>query len=383
MTRPLSVLLTNKKRGWSGETAYIHELAVGCHAQGIPVTVAAREGSVLGDRLRSRGIPVHDMHFDPRSGRPRGWLRDVKILNGVVADRGVNVLHTHASWDTWIACFALRKRTDLVRVRTKHNVKQIRTHLANRWLYRSLIQWLIAPSANVEAHLRESDIVRKDRIRRIPYGIPLEPFLEAGRDRPGARARLAGELDVPAQDLGFVVAYISRVSSRKNPGALVDAARHLGPDAGMRVVFVGDGDLESLRERADGLDRVHVLGFRPDPETYHAAADAFVLPSSNEAFGLAAVEAMAAGTPVVLADRGGFREMIEDGKTGLFFRVDSAAEGIARALTRLRDDPDLRERLVPAAKAVAVDTFSAVVMVRRTLEFYRELTQKLLDTVPA
>ena len=366
----LSVLLTNKKRGWSGETAYIYELAVRYRERGVRVCVATRAGSVLGERLAAAGVAVHDLHFDPRSGGPRRHLGDMAGLRRIARDAGVNVLHTNASWDTWLAQVAFRRRRDVLRVRTKHNVKPIRGHPLNRWLYRSLIQWLIAPSRNVEAHLRDSPVVRFDRVRLIPLGVALEPFIEAGRDRDAARAALAEEIGVPLERLGFVAAYISRVTARKNPGALVEAIRRLGPDSGVRAVFVGDGNLEELRERASGLPGVHVLGHRDAPARYHAAADAFVLASYDEPFGLAAVEAMATGTPAVLADAGGFREIIEHERSGLFFPIGRAPEGIAESLTRLRDDRALRERLSEHGRQVATARFSADGMVERTLAFY-------------
>lgn len=372
VAKGLSVLLTNKKRGWSGEAAYIHELAVGYRRRGVAVCVATRAGSVLGERLTAAGIPVHDMHFNPRSVGLHHHLADVSRLRRIARDARINVLHTNASWDTWLGQVTFRQRPDVLRVRTKHNVKPIRRHALNRWLYRRLIQWVIAPSANVESHLRGSTIIPPDRIRRIALGIPLETFVAAGRDRVAARAALAAELGIAPERLGFVAAYVSRVTARKNSGALVDAMVRLGPDAGIRAVFVGDGDLDDLRARAAGLGRVHVLGYRDEPARYHAASDAFVLASLDEPFGLAAVEAMAAGTPVVLADSGGFREMIAHEQSGLFFPVERPVEGIVESLSRLRDDPALCRHLGEAGRQVALERFSADAMVDGTLAFYAE-----------
>jgi glycosyltransferase involved in cell wall biosynthesis len=381
MSPRLSILLTNRKRGWSGETAYIYELATrlpeaAADGEEIDVTLVTRAGSVLGERLRERGVDVRELEFDPRWERPDRWVGDVRAIRRVAAERSVDVLHTNASWDTWMGTIALCNRSGVARIRTKHNLKRIRTHLANRWFYGHLIQWVIAPSATVLEHLRDSPVVPGDSIRSISYGIPLEPFLAAGRQRPQARAALAGELGMDPGDLGFTACYISRITPRKNPGALVEAMRRLGPDSGVRAVFVGNGLLDELRAQAAGLDNVHVLGFRSDPAPYHAAADAFVLPSYNEAFGMAAVEAMAAGTPAILADRGGFREMVEDGVSGLFFDADDADVGIARCLQRLRDEGDLGARIGAAGRERTVRLFSAERMVASTLEFYRSVVAR-------
>lgn len=374
-TRPdgLSVLLTNKKRGWSGETAYIYELIRGYRARGVPVALATREGAELTARTEALGVPVHELHFDPRSGGVTAKRRDARTLRTIAAEHRVNVLHTNASWDTWVSMVALRRARGIVRIRTKHNVKAIRKHLMNRWLYGRLIQRLIAPSKTVLAHLEEARFIDMGKVRHLPLGIPLDRFRIDDDRRPDARRRLADELGVAADALGFVACYVSRVTDRKHPEDLVRAARALGADAGVRAVFVGSGDTEALAAEARGLDHVHILGHRDDPVPYFAAADAFVLPSPHEPFGLAAVEAMAAGTPVVLPRAGGFVEIARDGEDGLLYDPADPVDGLAAALVTLRDDPARATAMGRAGRVRATETFDADAMVDRTLAFYREV----------
>ena len=190
---------------------------------------------------------------------------------------------------------------------------------------------------------------------------------------------LATELGLPADQLGFVVVYVSRISSRKHPEDLAEAVRQLGPDAGVRAVFVGGGDSEPLTKAAAGLANVHVLGHRPNPAQFFAAADVFSLPSRNEPFGLAAVEAMAAGTPVVLPNAGGFQEIGDDGRTGYLYDVESPVTGLVEALVKLKNDPELARAMGARAIIDATERFAADAMVERTIDYYREVSSSPLS----
>ena len=82
-----------------------------------------------------------------------------------------------------------------------------------------------------------------------------------------------------------------------------------------------------------------------------SVADAFLLPSAQESFGLAALEAMACGVPVVASRVGGLPEVITDGLTG-YLRDPDDQEGMAAAVLELLDDPSLRQRIAHLARAV-------------------------------
>lgn len=373
-TPDLSILITNKKRGWSGETAYILELIRGFVKRDVPVCLATREGAELTDRVRALGAPVYELHFDPRSGGMKAKYADTRTIREIVQRHGVNILNTNASWDTWIATVALRRTRGVTRIRTKHNLKRIRRHMMNRWLYGRLIQKFIAPSRMVYAHLDESGMVDMADVRHIRLGIPLDPYVAVRTERESARAELARELNLAPDALGFVAVYVSRITDRKHPEDLVEAVKRLGPESGVRAVFVGGGESDKLEAAAAGVSNAHVLGHRTEPARYFAAADVFSLPSRNEPFGLAAVEAMAAGTPVVLPDAGGFQEIGDHERNGLLYDVAEPVDGLVAALDRLARDPILVRALGEFAGRDAVDRFDADSMVDHTLAYYRDVT---------
>jgi glycosyltransferase involved in cell wall biosynthesis len=102
-----------------------------------------------------------------------------------------------------------------------------------------------------------------------------------------------------------------------------------------------------------GLDgSVEITGPVPEIWPYLAKSHVFALASTSEAFGIAIVEAMAAGLPVVASDVGGIPELVEEGVTGELFPAGDG-EALASHLVRILADPQLRSRMSTAATAAA------------------------------
>jgi glycosyltransferase involved in cell wall biosynthesis len=107
-------------------------------------------------------------------------------------------------------------------------------------------------------------------------------------------------------------------------------------------------------------------------ESLLAAADLFLLPSDEEAFGLAALEAMSCGAPVIATTAGGVPEVVEDGKTG-FLLAPGDVDGMARAtLALLTDGPRLAE-FREAARRRAVEQFDTGLIVPQYEAYYRKI----------
>lgn len=175
------------------------------------------------------------------------------------------------------------------------------------------------------------------------------------------RGLLPGPSDPP------VVAYIGRLSDRKGPFLVLEAAARLAArHPGARWVFEGDefgggGDvLLRLVSRATELgiaDRVEFRPFREDVTPLMGEALAVVSPSVlPESFGLVLLEAMTAGRAVVASDHGGPRELVVDGETGLLVPPGDAA-ALARALGTLLDDPGRAAAMGRAARERALARF--------------------------
>ena len=197
-------------------------------------------------------------------------------------------------------------------------------------------------------------------VRVIPSGIDLPA--------EGALASAAAPAEPPH------ILFVGRLSPEKGIRELLVAVAG-GPPAPhgassrreLPLVVVGDGPLRPEVPAA--------LGFIPNAELgpYYAAAAVVCCPSLREGFGVACLEAMAHGRPVVASATGGLLDLVEDGVTGLLVEPGDAA-ALRAALERLLADPELRARLGAAGRARAQERFSWEAATRATLAAYTTAT---------
>jgi N-acetyl-alpha-D-glucosaminyl L-malate synthase BshA len=142
------------------------------------------------------------------------------------------------------------------------------------------------------------------------------------------------------------------------------------------LLLVGDGpDAESVRALVATLgvaDDVRFLGERIDLTDVLRRSDVFLLPSQTESFGLAALEAMACGVPVVASAVGGLPEVISDGETGLLAPLGDL-DAMTAQVRRLLDDEALRSKMSRAARQRAATLFQVAPAVERYAAVYRRV----------
>ncbi len=193
------------------------------------------------------------------------------------------------------------------------------------------------------------------KVRVIPAGVDLGMFKPIDRN-------------VARNDLGIdnkkVILYVGRIEPIKGLGNLLEAVALLEDQDDTVLLIVGgkpgdDKELERLKSQARELgigDKVVFTGAVPQCRlpAYYSAADVFVLPSYTESFGLAALEAMACGTPVVASRVGGLSTFIRNGVTGYLIPW-RCPEPFAQRLDMLLANPALRDALGAAARAKALE----------------------------
>jgi L-malate glycosyltransferase len=142
------------------------------------------------------------------------------------------------------------------------------------------------------------------------------------------------------------------------------------------LVLIGDGPERSRVERL-----VHELGLAAEVrflgKQLHfvevlQASDLFLMPSAIESFGLAALEAMACGVPVVATRQGGVPEVVADGENGFLAEVGDV-EAMAQSALRLLTDAALQQKLAAGARTTAVERFPMEPMIDRWEEYYRRV----------
>lgn len=176
-----------------------------------------------------------------------------------------------------------------------------------------------------------------------------------------------------------LVVHVSNFRPVKRVPALVDIFAQIRKRVNARLLLVGDGpDLPEVRRRIRELglgSSVEILGEQEQLVPLLSEADLFLLPSSQESFGLAALEAMACGVPVVASRVGGLPEVIESGVNGFLHDVNDLA-GMAASGVALLGDPGLHRRIAAAGRLTVEEKFCADKIVPLYEAYYREVLER-------
>jgi glycosyltransferase involved in cell wall biosynthesis len=346
---------------------------------------------VEGDREGSM-----DHLADALGVRPRrvAWLRrsvgrhDIRALIEVwriVRTTRPDILHTHAAKGGAIgrtaAIIAGRRRPRVI-LHTFHGhvlTDYFSPGLAT--LFRRVERFLaarstvlIAVSSEVRDDLVRLGIAPHDKVRVVPLGFDLEPFVADGGRGDAERLRVRRELAIaPA---ARVVTLVARLAPIKRVDRFLAVAEQLADLPGVRFVVVGDGELrDELRASSAArrlADRVVWAGLRHDMPGVCFASDVVVLTSDNEGTPVSLIEAQAAGVPVVSTRVGGVESVVLDGVSGSVVDRDDVA-GFAGRVRALLEDRELAAVQGSAGRSHVLSRFGLDRLVDDVDGLYREL----------
>jgi len=179
-----------------------------------------------------------------------------------------------------------------------------------------------------------------------------------------------------------LVLFVGRLVPQKGVEYLIRAAPHILERHGeARFIIAGDGwsksHLENLAVSSGCGDRMRFLGFTSNSELVELtmSADALVVPSIYEPFGIVALEGMAAGVPVVAANVGGLADIVEHDRTGVLVYPKNP-ESVAWGVNKVLSDQGYSEWLVRNAKKKVNDVYSWQSVAKRTSEVYEEVCKR-------
>ncbi|HYF39771.1 MAG TPA: glycosyltransferase [Gemmatimonadales bacterium] len=191
-----------------------------------------------------------------------------------------------------------------------------------------LVQATLAPSDFVAEELSRAGV---ERIRRVSLGVDHDRF------HPRRRAYAADTRRAFSLPEGPLAIFVGRMAREKELDLLLAGWPEIERRTGARLVLVGEGPSRRRLQRQPGSDRHTWIPYQSDRERLAdlmAAADLYVAPCSIETFGLSALEALASGTPVLTADRGGVAETV--GRSGAGAQFESGDPGsLAQAAAAL------------------------------------------------
>ncbi|MDA0769514.1 MAG: hypothetical protein BZY79_03805 [SAR202 cluster bacterium Casp-Chloro-G4] len=293
-----------------------------------------------------------------------------------------DLIHSHY-WLSGRVGMALSQKWNVPHVATFHTLAKTKMRARageQESEIRANVERKVMESADglvVSTEMEKDDLIglyqaSRAKIKVVPAGVDLELFYP--RDKDEAKQKLGLEEN-------RVILYVGRIEPLKGIEILLEAVKLLEDSEDTRLVIVGgsledDAELERLKGLSERLGiegKVTFTGSVPQEmlPDFYSAADAFVLPSYYESFGLVALEAMACGTPVVVSRVGGLKTFIKQGETGYLIPW-RCPEPFAQRLDMLLANPALKESMGRAARAQALEmSWSGVA--DRLLDFYSDL----------
>lgn len=336
-----------------GAEHVVAALAAGARREGHDVALAG----VPGRLSHELGLPVFELLLLERRA-PRAGLAAWRLAR-VLRAWSPDLVHAHNPGMAVAAAPSTRRGRRPRALASVHGVPEEDYPRAAR-----LLRWsglpVVACGPGVAAALAERGYAVR---ATIPNAVGPPP-------PPASRAELAREWGL--RDGQRLVLAVGRLVSAKNQAIAVRALASV-PDA--VLVLVGEGPLRSRLEAdaaAAGVgDRVRFAGFRSDARALMGAADVVVLPSRSEGLPLVALEAAAAGAPLVASAVRGLRELLTDGRDALLVPPGDPA-ALGDALTRVLREDGLAERLAEGGRRLALAN-SEERMVAAYLELYATL----------
>jgi L-malate glycosyltransferase len=321
-------------------------------------------------RLREQpGLTLHRVETPayPLFREPQYVLSLANKIVQVARDRELDVVHAHYAIPHAAAAYLARQ----VLADGGHHVPSIVTTLHGTDItivgsdptYRETVAYCIDRSDAVTAvsESLKADTIRDLGVRREIQVIP--NFLDCARHR----RRPAPELrEALLQGADHLVVHMSNFRPVKRLEAVVEIFRRIRSEVRARLLLVGDGpDAHVARDRlglAGIMGDAEFLGEQLDITSILSVADLFLLPSAQESFGLAALEAMACDLPVVASNVGGLPEVIAHGETGFLHHPNDLA-GMAASGLRLLRNADLHGHIARNARAAVTERFCTGIVV--------------------
>jgi glycosyltransferase involved in cell wall biosynthesis len=364
----LKILQISSASSFGGGERYVADLTNALVARGHSLYVAVRPHSPLPRHLQ---LPSDRIVTLPL--RNALDVQSAHELERFVRRNDIEIVHAHMARDYSLASYAARRNSKTKFIATRHVLFQL-NRLHRHTLARATR--VIAVSNAVAQELRSSGVVADKQIAVIPNGIDIDRFrrARAGFDR----VQFLRGMGLPVDCL--LVGSVGELRTLKRHDDFIRASSIVAarfPEtqfvlAGVDTSASGEvrKQLERLVDELKLRDRFYFLGWLDEAEKLLCAMDVFVSASETESFGLAIVEAMAAGTAVVATATEGAREVIEDQKTGLLIPIGNV-EQMARSVADLLSNHEKRRTIAAQSAQSAATKFSLTRMVDEVVTAYR------------
>jgi glycosyltransferase involved in cell wall biosynthesis len=368
----MRVLQISSAKDFGGGERHFCDLADGLSDRGVTVFVAVRPECTWREKLDR--VPEDRIVEVPLRGSADA--RSTFALSRLIREQRIDIVHAHVARDYVPAAVAVRLAGRAGLVLTRHVLFPMSRF--SRFFLRNVSR-VIAVSSAVETNLLAT--FPQEKIVEIPNGISLERFAGARPDKDGADFRNAYGIPSDAK----VVATVGELKPLKGQEDFVLAAAEIVkkvPEAYFLVIGKDNSRTGDFRRRLRRLSKVlgieercKFLDWVEDTAPLLSALDVLVSASHSESFGLAILEGMASGKPVVATATAGAKELIQDRKSGLLADIKDPVS-IANAVVRVLRDEAFADSIGGEARKRAQSGFSIEKMVGATAALYGEIVDQ-------
>jgi alpha-1,6-mannosyltransferase len=335
--------------------------------------------------LEAGGVRCYRLHgpYIPTQ-KPYRFMLATRSTSRIVAHERPDLIEVGSAWCApWLVHLATRQlrvpavwfyhsnfpRVIAPRPRDAGWARRTATDLAWRYVRRlgRMVEATIAPCRGLAAELSEAGL---QNVTHVPLGVNLERFTPARRAHAADTRHRFGLGHRP-----FAL-YVGRMALEKDLDVLLEAWPEVERRTGVGLVLVGSGPARRRLMRSRGGQRARWLPYEGDRDRLadlYAAAELVVAPCPIETFGLAALESLASGVPVLAADRGGVAETVERSGGGRHFGAGDRASLAEAAVSMLQGD---LAALGARGRAYAVAHHGWDGVFDRLIEVYRRVLRR-------
>jgi glycosyltransferase involved in cell wall biosynthesis len=365
VNRVIKILHTEWSNGWGGQEIRILAESQNFIKKGYEVIIAAQPNSELYKKSNQAGVRTIAINMNK-------GINFVAIWNLVryIKKNKIDIIHTHSSVDSRTAGIA-GKIAGIKIVRSRHISLPISKSRLTWWQYMKLADKVITSGRDIRNNMIRDNKMLPNKIASAPAGVDTKIFSEK-RDLKDIRPKY----NIEKTD--FLVGIVSVLRSWKGHSYLIEAIKMVSNEiSNIHLIIVGEGpqkeNIEQLVESLEIKEKVTLTGYQPNPEIFFKAMDVMVLPSfAGEATSQVLPQAMLMGKPVISTEAGGLSEVVIHNETGLIVPTKDSYK-IYKAIKKLHNDKDLRNKLIKNGKKHALKNFTFDQMINTTENVYQEV----------
>lgn len=327
--------------------------------------------------LGKRGVIAHQIDFERGLGSFKANIKVWKQLKQIVSNQVFDLIHCQSPIGGVFGRLIGHKYNVPV-IYTAHGFQFFKRSGIKNWLFFYPIEKALSYFTRTLITINNEDtqvakrFSKRMNVVQIPgVGIDYNRFVSESKSTNMISVRK--QLDIPED--AFVIISVGELSKRKNHAVILNAINQLPDKSNIYYIICGIGAekkfLEQLAQKNNFTKNIKLLGYRKNIPELYAASDICAFPSLREGLGLAGIEAMACGLPIVTSNINGILDYSQNGITG-FSNSPTDVSGFSKSIKALIQSPDLVDKM-GHHNVLAAEKYDQVNVNKKMYEVYSSI----------